>query len=92
MAFPAVFKRYFLLWTPCCFIRIHVHTKLGPMPSIHDIARFDPFTKLSPFKYAFNVIQNWEADTSFTILLDCAYVLLAVMVEGHESSRLRMAN
>ena len=58
------------------------------MPSIHDIARFDPFTNLSPFKYAFNVIQNWEADTSFTILLDFAHFLLAVMVEGLESSRL----
>ena len=50
------------------------------MPSIHDIARFDPF------------IQNWEVDTSLTILSDCAYFLLAVMVEEHESSRLRMAN
>ena len=80
MAFLGVFKRYFPPWMPYCFIKIHVHAKLGPMPSIHDTARFDPF------------IQNWEVDTSLTILSDCAYFLLAVMVEGHESSRLRMAN
>ena len=30
MAFPGFFKRYFPLWTPCCFVRIHV---LGTMPS-----------------------------------------------------------
>jgi len=92
MAFLGVFKRYFPRRMPYCFIKIHVHAKLGPMPLIHDIAQFDPFTNLSPFKYAFNVIQNWAADTSFTVLLDCAYFLLVVMVEGHESSRLRMAN
>ena len=28
----------------------------------------------------------------FTILFDGAYILLAVMVEGDESSQLRMAN
>ena len=27
-----------------------------------DIARFDCFTDLNLFKYAFNVIQNWETD------------------------------
>ena len=30
MAFPGFFKRYFPLWTPCCFVRIHV---LGTMLS-----------------------------------------------------------
>jgi len=31
MAFPAVSKRYFPPWTPCCFVRIH--TTLGTMLS-----------------------------------------------------------
>ena len=30
--------------------------------AIHDIARFERFTDLNLFKYAFNVIQNWETD------------------------------
>ena len=28
----------------------------------HDIARFERFTDLNMFKYAFIVIQNWEMD------------------------------
>ena len=28
----------------------------------HNIARFECFTDLKLFKYAFNAIQNWEAD------------------------------
>ena len=28
----------------------------------HDVARFERFTDLKLFKYAFNVIQNWETD------------------------------
>ena len=28
----------------------------------HDIARFERFTDLNVFKYAFIVIQNWETD------------------------------
>ena len=30
MTFPEVFKRYFPLWMPCCFFRIHA--RLGTMP------------------------------------------------------------
>ena len=55
--------------------------------AFHDIAWFKRFTKLNLFKYAFNVIQNWETD-ALQILFDGAYFLLAVMVEGDESSRL----
>ena len=62
MAFLGVFKRYFAPRTPYCFIKIHVHAKLGPMPSIHNIARFEPFTNLNLLKYVFSVIQNWETD------------------------------
>ena len=51
--------------------------------AFHDITRFKHCTDLYLFKYALNVNQNWEMD---------GYFLLAVMVEGDESSRLRMAN
>ena len=60
MAFLGVFNRYFPLRTPCCFVRIHA--RLGTMLSFHDIARFEHFTDLNLFKYAFNVIQIWEMD------------------------------
>ena len=30
--------------------------------AFHDMARFGCFTDLILFKYAFNVIQNWERD------------------------------
>jgi len=30
--------------------------------AFHDIARFERFTNLNVFKYAFNVIQNWNMD------------------------------
>ena len=57
----------------------------------HDVVRLERFTVLNLFKYAFNVIQNWKTD-ALQILFDAAYFLLAVTVEGDESSRLRMAN
>ena len=57
---------------------------VGMSQAFH-IARFERF------KYAFNVIQNWETD-ALQILIDGAYFLLAVMVEGDESRRLRIAN
>ena len=59
--------------------------------AFHDITWFERFTDLNLFKYAFNVIQNWEKGRC-TILFDGAYFLLAVMVESDESSLLRMAN
>ena len=37
----------------------------------HNIARFECFTDLNLFKYAFNVIQNWETD-ALQILFDSA--------------------
>ena len=61
----------------------------------HDVVRLERFTVLNLFKYAFNVIQNWKTD-ALQILFDAAYYgllwLITVMVEGDESSRLRMAN
>ena len=61
--------------------------------AFHNITRFECFTDLNLFKYAFNVIQNWETE-GLQILFNGAYwyFLLAVMVAGDESSRLRMAN
>ena len=59
--------------------------------AFQDIAWFKRFTGLNLLEYVFNVIQNWD-NRCFTILLDSAYFLLEVMVEGDESSRLRMAN
>ena len=55
--------------------------------AFHDIARFERFTDLNLFKYAFKT-----GNRCFAILFNGAYFLLAFMVEGDESSRLRMAN
>ena len=63
--------------------------------AFHDVVGLERFTYLILFKYAFNVIQNWKTD-ALQILFDAAYYgllwLITVMVEGDESSRLRMAN
>ena len=56
-----------------------------------DIVQFECFTDLNLFKYAFNVIQNWEMDV-LQFYLNVLNFLLAVMIEGDESSWLRMAN
>ena len=55
------------------------------------IAQFECFTDLNLFKYAFNVIQNWETDVLQFYLMVLNF-LLAVMIEGDKSSWLRMAN
>ena len=63
MAFPGVFKRYFAPRMPPLF---HQNTSktgnnvIEMSQLFHDIARFKHFTDPSLFKYAFNVIQNWE--------------------------------
>ena len=44
--------------------------------AFHELARFESFTDLKLFKYAFNIIQNWEMD-ALQILFDGAYFLLA---------------
>ena len=56
-------------------IRKTWNNTVGMSQAFHDIARFERF------KYAFNVIQNWETD-ALQILFHGAYFLLAVMVEG----------
>ena len=44
------------------------------------------FTDLNLLEHAFNVIQNWQTDALQFNLFNGAYFLLAVMVEGDESS------
>ena len=46
MAFPGVFKRYFPLQTPCCFIRKHarLETTIEMSQAFHNIAQFERFT------------------------------------------------
>ena len=95
MSFPGGFKRYFPPWMPCCFVRIHA--RLGTMPSkcprrsttSHSLNVLN--TDVNLFKYSFDVIQTWEMDVLQFYLMVLIF-LLAVMVEGGESSRLRMAN
>ena len=65
MEFPGVFKGYFPPRTPYCFVRIQarlVNNAVKISQALHDIARLERFTDLNLFKYAFNVIQNWETD------------------------------
>ena len=61
------------------------------LQTLHYMAQFKRFTDLNLFKYVFNVIQNWNMDALqfYSMVL---FFLLAVMGEGNESSRLRMAN
>ena len=95
MVFAGVFKRYFPLRMPCCFVKYTQDWKQCcrklMFQVFHDITRFKRFTDLNLFKYAFHDIQNWERDT-LQFYFDGTYFLLQVMVEGDESSRLRMVN
>ena len=60
--------------------------------AFQDITQFERFTGLNLLECAFNVIRNWEIDALQFYLMMLDYFLLAVMVlEGDESSRLRMA-
>ena len=58
---------------------------MSPLEAFHGVGWFERFTDLNLFKYAFNVIQNWETD-ALQILFNGAYFLLAVMVQGDDSS------
>ena len=81
MAFLGVFKRYFPLQMPCCFVKA---TKTGNdavdvSKMFHNIAWFERFTDLN--------LLNMRS-----VSLDGAYFLLAAMVRGDESSQLSKAN
>ena len=54
--------------------------------ALHYIAWFKCFTDLNLFKYAFNVIQNWNTDALQFYSMVLTF-LLAVMGEGDESSQ-----
>ena len=58
---------------------------MSPLEAFHGVGWFERFTDLNLFKYAFNVIQNWETD-ALQILFNGAYFLVAVMVQGDDSS------
>ena len=58
---------------------------MSPLEAFHNVRWFERFTDLNLFKYAFNVIENWETD-ALQILFNGAYFLLAVMVQGDDSS------
>ena len=58
---------------------------MSPLEAFHGVGWFEHFTDLNLFKYAFNVIQNWETD-ALQILFNGAYFLVAVMVQGDDSS------
>ena len=80
MVFPGVFERHLVT---------SEYTKTGNSAfemsqAFHDIARFERFTGLllTQFKYAFNVIQNWETVALHFIRW---YLFFAI-------SKLRMAN
>ena len=65
-------------WEQCC-------QNVPCVPQHHMVQTFHRSKLL---KYVLNVIQNWETD-ALQFLCDGAYFLLADMVEGDESSRLR---
>ena len=64
IAFPGVFKRYF---PPRMLFRQNTHNTgnnaIKTLQAFHNITQwFECFTDLNLFKYAFNVIHNWNKD------------------------------
>ena len=70
MPFPGVSKRYFYRgcqvvsseYTENTVTRKTGNNAFEMSQSFHDIARFERFADLNLFKYAANVIQNWQTD------------------------------
>ena len=71
MPFPGIFKRYFPLMLFSQNTCKTAKNAVEMSQVFHNIARFECFTDLNLFKYAFNVIQNWETD-ALQILFDGA--------------------
>ena len=68
IAFPGVFKRY--LFHRGRHVVLTEYTQeweqcLRNFPRVHDIARFERFTDLNLFKYAFNVIDSPDMTANF---------------------------
>ena len=102
MPFPGVFKGYFPLRMPCCFLRIHKEY----MQDWEQCSRNVPGTPRHPTGLRFYrstpvlichchcQCHSKLGNGCFTIIIvfNGAYFLLAVMVEGDESGQLRTAN
>ena len=95
MPCPGVFKRYFPPQTPCFFIRIYTRIqdwerhRQKMSQAFHNIAQLEHFTDLNLFKYMFSVIQKWATDALQFYSMRLIF-LLAVMVEGYESTGLSL--
>ena len=91
MPFPGVFKRFFhrgRQLVPPEYIENTLKTGSNAVEMsqvFHDIAWFEHFTDLNLFLKIYVLCHSKLANSG-------AYFLFAVMVEGNESSRLRMAN
>ena len=87
------FQEVFIpLRTPCCWNTRKTRNNVVDMSqAFHDIARFECFTDLNLFMCG-HCHYSSLGNGCFTIFFDGAYFLLAVIVEGDESSWLRMAN
>ena len=89
MPLPGVFKRYFSTVDSMFLCQTTGKTGNNAVKmskAFHDIAQFESLAILNLFKYGFNVIQRMGTNAS-PILCHGAYFLLAVMVEGDESSQ-----
>ena len=60
--------------------------------AFQEITRFECLRDLNLLEYAFTECHSKLGNGCLTIFLDGAYFLLAVMVEGDESSQLKRAN
>ena len=88
------FQVVFPLQTSCCFVTIHA--RLGTMPS-KCLRRFPRHRTVRTFHRSKPVQKCVQCHSKpgngcFTILFDSAYFQFAVLIEGDESSLLRMAN
>ena len=88
IVFPGVFNRYFPLWMPCCSVRIHARRGTLCRRNVPSVPQHNMVQMFHRSVQCHSKLGNG----CFTILFDGAYFLLAIMVEGDESSRLRMGN
>ena len=90
--FSRVFKRYFPLLTPCCFVVIH--PGLGTMPSkcpkCSTTLTVRTFHRSKPVQICVQC-HSKLGNRCFTISFDAAYFLLVVLADEDESSQLTMA-
>ena len=69
MAFSGLLNRYFLPWTPCCFVQLHTRRKTG-----NNAVETYPRRSMTLYgSNSFKFIQNWETDALQYILVGGAY-------------------